>query len=527
MPKVLISDKLAVEGRNVLEQNGIECDENTALSPDELKSVIAGYDGIIVRSRTKLTADVLEAAASLKVIGRAGVGVDNVDLQAATKKGVLVLNAPESNTHSTAELTFSMLLALCRNIPQACASVKSGQWQKQRFGGVEVTAKTIGILGFGRIGSHVAQYARAFDMEVLVNDPYVTEESVHRFGAKTVDIDTLLERSDFITVHTPLTPETKYMLDSKAFAKMKPGVRIINCARGGVIDENALAQAVEQGIVAGAALDVFETEPPENNRLVGLENVIATPHLGASTAEAQKNVAVEIAERVAAYFNSGHMNGAVNLPAVDQEVMRELQPYVLLCEKLGSFSAQMMSGQIQNIVVDYSGGLGGYDVTPLTRSVLKGFLGHISEEPINVVNAAVKAQLRGIKFTESKSTDVADFASLVKLTLNTDREEFSIAGTIFGARNDPRIVRINDFHVDGRPSGTLIIIHNWDRPGAIGRVGTVLGNHGINIADMTLGRNVELDKAVILINIDGDIDGSTIEDIKKINEIISVKVAYL
>jgi D-3-phosphoglycerate dehydrogenase / 2-oxoglutarate reductase len=527
MPKILISDKLDAEGKKVLELNGIECDENTSLTPEELKSAIASYDGIIVRSRTKLPADVIEAALSMKVIGRAGTGVDNVDLVAATKKGILVLNAPESNTHSTAELAFSMLLALSRNIPQACASVKAGQWQKQRFAGVEITEKTIGILGFGRIGSHMAQFARAFDMEILVNDPYVTEDSVARFGAKTVDLDQLLERADFITVHTPLTPETKGMLNSKAFAKMKPGVRIINCARGGIIDEQALADAIEKGIVAGAAMDVFEAEPPQNSPLVDLEKVIATPHLGASTAEAQKNVAVEIAERIVAYFKTGQMNGAVNLPSVDQKVMQELEPYMTLCEKLGAFSSQMMSGQIKDIVFDYSGGVGNYNVTPLTRSALKGFLGHISEEPVNIVNATVKAAQHGIKYTEIKSSDVTDFADLIKLTVKTDREEFSIVGTIFGARNDPRIVRINNFHVDAIPSGTLIIIHNWDRAGAIGRIGTVLGKHGTNIADMTLGRNIELDKAVILINIDGNIDANALEDIKNINEIISVKVVYL
>lgn len=527
MAKVLISDKLDEEGRRFLEQSGVLCDEKTELSPDELKSTIAEYDGIIVRSKTKLTAEIIQVADSLKIIGRAGTGVDNVDLEAATQKGVLVVNAPESNIHSTAELTFSMLLALSRNIPQACSSVKSGNWKKQQFAGVQLAGKTMGILGFGRIGSQIAGYASAFGMKVLVNDPFVSESAVKQVGAVTVDLDTLLGQSDFITVHTPLTPETKGILDRKAFGKMKSGVKIINCARGGIIDEEALVEALQKGTVGGAALDVFEQEPPEKSPLLKFDNVIATPHLGASTAAAQKNVAVEIAKRIAAYFANGDMNGAVNLPQVDQETLHDLEPYLILCEKLGSFSAQLMSGQIKNIGIDYRGELGSRDTTVLTRSVLKGFLGCISEEPINFVNATVKARERGLKVTESKSSEIADFAALIKVTIQTDRADTSVAGTIFGAKNDPRIVRINDFHVDAIPSGTLIIIHNWDRPGTVGKIGSVLGDHKINIADMTLGRNIEQDKAVVLINLDGDIDREVLKDLQKIDQIIEAKIVSL
>ena len=524
---VLISDKLAKEGKDVLEENGIAFEEKIGLSPDELRAVIAEYDGIIVRSKTELTRDIIESASSLRIIGRAGTGVDNVDLEAATERGILVVNAPEGNTTSTAELTFSMLLGLSRKIPQACASVKGGRWEKQKFGGVEVSGKTLGIIGLGRIGSQVAQYALAFRMRVLVFDPYVSEESVEQLRVQSVDLDTLLSEADFITVHTPLKPETKGMLDEKAFRKMKDGVRIINCARGGIVDEQALYNALKQGKVAGAALDVFEHEPPGECGLLQLENVVTTPHLGASTAEAQISVAVQIAKRVAAFIKDGNMNGAVNLPPLDEATAKRLKPYLSLCEKLGSFSAQMMRGRIRNITLAYSGEPGASDTTPLTRGFLKGFLGRISEEPVNYVNAAMKAQQRGIKVIESKSAEAEDFAALIKVIVKTDQEDFSISGTIFGTRNDPRIVRINDYHVDAIPAGVLIIIHNWDKPGTIGRIGTVIGKHTVNIADMTLGRKKDEGKAVIVLNIDGEIDSATLNDLKELEGIIEVKVVYL
>ncbi len=525
--KILISDKLSDEGKKILEKRSLAYDERTGLSEDELKDCIGDYEAIVIRSGTKLKREIIEKADRLKVIGRAGVGVDNVDIEAATQKGIVVMNTPGGNTISTAQHTFTMLLALSRNIPQAVGSVKGGEWKKSKFAGVEVTGKTLGIIGIGRIGTYVAKYAQAFQMKVIGYDPYMSVERAEQLNIELVDLDELFRRSDYITVHTPLTDETKGIVGKSAFEKMKKGVRILNCARGGIVDEHALIEAIESGKVAGAALDVFAVEPPVNNRLLEFDNVIATPHLGASTKEAQENVAIDIANQVADFFESGRIQNAVNLPSIDEKLYEQLRPYISLSEKLGSFTAQMIKGRIRALEIICSGHLQEFDVGSITREVLKGFLGHILEDTINYVNAPLKAKERGIKVVESKSADTEDFASLVKIIAKTEKGEFSIAGTVFGIKHDPRIVRINNYHVDAHPYGCLIYILNRDKPGAIGKIGTTLGNNGVNIADMTLGRKKEGENAVVVLNIDGTVPEKAASELEELDEVIEVKVIKL
>jgi len=525
--KVLISDKLSQQGKEILQARGLQFDEKTGLPPEELRQAIGQYDGIIIRSGTKLTKEILQNPGRLKAIARAGVGVDNVDVPTATEKGIVVMNTPGGNTVSTAELTFSMLLALSRKIPQAWDSVRKGEWKRGKFEGVEVRNKTLGIIGLGRIGTQLAKYAKAFDMRVVAYDPYVSPEKAQQLGVEMVGLDELFGQSDYISVHTPLTGETKNLLNREAISKMKAGARIVNCARGGIVDEEALLEAIKEGKIAGAALDVWSKEPPAGNPLLEMENVVATPHLGASTAEAQDNVAIEAAELMADFLLDSKVKNAVNVPSVDEKVLQQLRPYIFLSEKLGSLTAQMLKGSLQALEVIYSGELEQAEVTPLTIGMLKGFLGHVLDSDVNEVNAPSKAKERGIQIVESKSSKSEDFAALVKVVAKSDAEEVSVAGTVFGKRNDPRIVRVNDFHVDAVPTGTLIIIMNWDRPGAIGKIGMTLGNNNVNIADMTLGRKKAGESAVVVLNIDGDIPEKVVEELKQLDEVIDVKVVYL
>jgi len=525
--KVLISDKLSQQGKDILQQRGLEFDDKTDLTPEQLKEAIGQYDGIIIRSGTKLTKDVLENPGQLKAIARAGVGLDNVDIPTATEKGIVVMNTPGGNTVSTAELTFSMLLALARRIPQAWASLTRGEWKRSKFKGVEVRNKTLGIIGLGRIGTQLSKYAKAFDMRVIGYDPYVSQERAEQLGVEAVDLDQLLAESDYISVHTPLTAETKSLLGKETIAKMKPSARIINVARGGIVDEQALIDALKEGKLGGAAMDVWTKEPPTDNPLLEMENVVATPHLGASTTEAQDNVAIEAAELIADFLLEGKVKNAANVPSVDEKVLEQLRPYIFLSEKLGSLTAQMLKGKLQTLEVTYSGELEQVDVAPLTVGVLKGFLGHVLDSDINEVNALSKAKERGIPVMESKSSRSEDFTALVKVVAKSDTEEVSVAGTVFGKRNDPRIVRVNGFRVDAVPTGSLIIIMNWDRPGAIGKIGTTLGSNNVNIADMTLGREKDGESAVTLLNIDGDIPDKVVEELQQLDEVIDVKVVHL
>jgi D-3-phosphoglycerate dehydrogenase len=525
--KILISDKLSQQGKEILKQRGLDFDEKTDFTPEQLKEVIGEYDGIIIRSGTKLTKEVLGKPGNLKAIARAGVGVDNVDVPAATEKGIVVMNTPGGNTVSTAELTFSMILALSRKIPHAWDSLRKGEWKRSKFAGVEVRNKTLGVIGLGRIGTQVCHYAKAFDMRVIAYDPYVAPERAEQLGVEMVDLNTLLSESDYISIHTPATAETKNLIDRDALARMKPTARIINCARGGIVDEEALLEALKEGKIAGAAIDVWTQEPPAANPLLELENVVATPHLGASTQEAQDNVAVEAAELMSDFLLDGKIRNSVNVPSVDEKLLQQLRPYILLSEKLGGLAAQMLKGNLQTLEVAYSGELDQVDAGPLTVGMLKGFLSHVLDSDVNAVNATSKAKERGIQVVESKTSKSEDYAALVKVVARSDVEEISVAGTVFGKRNDPRIVRVNDFHVDAIPEGSLIIITNRDRPGAVGKIGTTLGERKVNIADMTLGRRKAGESAVTLLNIDGDIPDEVIEELQKLDEVIDVKVVHL
>jgi D-3-phosphoglycerate dehydrogenase len=420
-----------------------------------------------------------------------------------------------------------MLLALSRKIPHAWDSLVKGEWQRSKFRGVEVRNKTLGIIGLGRIGTQLSKYAKAFDMRVIGYDPYVSAERAEQIGVEMVDLDRLLAESDYISVHTPLTAETRNLLGKEAIAKMKPGARIVNCARGGIVDEEALVEALREGKLAGAAIDVWSKEPPSGNPLLEMENVVGTPHLGASTTEAQDNVAIEAAELMADFLLEGKVKNAANAPSVDEKVLERLRPYIFLGEKLGSLTAQMLKGNLEALEVTYSGELEQGEVAPLTVAMLKGFLGHVLDSDVNEVNALSKAKERGIQVVESKTSKSEDFAALVRVLARSDVEEVSVAGTVFGKRNDPRIVRVNDFHVDAIPEGSLIIIMNWDRPGAVGKIGTTLGNNDVNIADMTLGRKKAGKSAVTLLNIDGEIPDKVVEELQKLDEVIDVKVVHL
>lgn len=531
MAKVLVSDPISDEGLKALKgAGGIDVDVKTGLPEDELIKIIGEYDALLVRSGTKVTSKIIENAKNLKVIGRAGVGVDNVDVPSASKRGIIVMNTPGGNTISTAEHTMAMILALARKIGPAYISMRNKLWDKKKFTGTEVFGKTLGIIGLGRIGTEVAKRALAFGMKVIAHDPFMSTEKAESLDVEPVDLDKLFSTADIITVHTHITKETKGMINKTAFDKMKKGVFIINCARGGIIDENALVEAIKQGKVAGAALDVFENEPPTGSPLLDLDNVLTTPHLGASTKEAQENVAVDVAYQVIDVLKGGPIRNAVNAPTVDVELLKVLQPHMTLGEKLGLILAQLLPGQLEELRVRYSGDISSYNVAPVTVSVLKGILGHVIEEPVNFINAPIIAKDRGIKVIESKSSLAEDFADLIYVIARTNgkqKGEFSIAGTLFGKKKDPRIVRINDYHVDAVPSGYILILINEDKPGIIGNVGVILGKNNINIAGMTLGRKELGAKAVTMLNVDSRVPEDVLKQIAKAPNIIDIKMVEL
>lgn len=522
--RILVSDALSEEGLKILKEVGeFEIDVKTDLKPEELKDIIKEYEALIVRSATKVTKDIIEAAQKLKVIGRAGVGLDNVDLEAATQKGIIVMNTPAGNTISTAEHTMSMILSLSRNIPQANASTKKGEWKRSKFMGVELYGKMLGIVGFGRIGTEVAKRAFSFGMKVLAYDPFLSREVAESLGVEVVEFKELLDRSDFITVHTPLTPETRHMISAEEFRLMKKGVRIINCARGGIIDEAALAQAIKEGRVAAAAMDVFEKEPiPQESELLKLDNVITTPHLGASTEEAQVNVAIEVAEIVRdALLNRGIRNAA-NYPCLEAEVCKILEPYINLSEKIGIFSGQLVEGRFQELNINYSGNIIDYDLSPLTMAMVKGVLSPILKETVNFVNAVSLAKERGIKIREAKSSKENEFVNLIQVEIKTDKESKIVSGTL-SANKQPRIVKIDDNYMEVTPIGEMIVMQNWDRPGIIGGIGTLLGKHNINIAAMTFGRRTPGGKAISVLNVDSPLSLEILDRIKKIENVLEVK----
>lgn len=524
--KVLVLDNVSEQAVAVLREQGITAEVSPTLPEEELIAKLPPYDGMIIRSQTKVNARVIAAATNLKVIGRAGVGVDNVDLDAATNKGVIVLNAPDGNTISTAEHTIAMIMALARNIPQAHSTLKAGRWDRKSFTGVEINGKTLGIVGMGRIGTEVARRMRAMGMNILACDPFLTEDKAAKLGVRLVTLEELLANADFITFHTPLTKETKGLLNAETLKQTKPGVRIVNCARGGIIDEEALAEAIEAGHVAGAALDVFSEEPPTNQRLINLPQVIVTPHLGASTAEAQVNVAIDVAREMAKVLKNEPFKNAVNLPTVRPEVMKVLAPYFPLAEKLGRLVGQLTEGRLQRVEVEYSGEITEYDLNPLTTLVVEGLLKPVLNSEVNMVNARVLAKQRGIKVAERREASDPDYNNKIRVKTISDRGERVVAGTFF-RQNDLRVVEIDGYHFDVVPHGHLLIAPHQDKPGIIGQVGSILGAAGINIAYMQVGRKEVGGPAIMVLTVDHEIPAAVLEQVRQVEGIANPVQVWL
>ncbi|MBI4432500.1 MAG: phosphoglycerate dehydrogenase [Candidatus Omnitrophica bacterium] len=527
MSKILICDDLAQEGMHLFQnEKSFTVAVKTKLPLDALKKEIADADACIVRSGTRLTAEVIEAAKRLKVIGRAGVGLDNVDVEAASRKGIVVINTPGGNTISAAEHTFCLLMALSRNIPQAHESVKKGEWERKKFTGVELYEKTLGVLGLGRIGTEVAKRAQVFGMRVIAYDPFLRAEKALQIGVEVVSMEEVFKNSDYITLHMPLNAENHHMISAKEFDKMKKSARVINCARGGLIDEAALAQAIRAGKIAGAALDVFEEEPPRQSPLFALPQVILTPHLGASTEEAQIAVSVDVVQSVVDFLKGKGIRNAVNVPSVDPEVLTQIKPYLYLAEKMGALMAQLLEGQILRVDIQYHGEVVNTEVTPITVAVIKGLLTPILAESVNYVNASVLAKERGIKITESKTATALHYSNLIQLEVRTDKKTHSLSGTVF-TREDTRIVRMDSFDVEVVPDGFLLMISNRDVPGIVGQIGTLLGENKINIAGMTLGRDMQGGQAKTLLKIDSPVSEAVLNKIKKANNILDAKLIKL
>jgi D-3-phosphoglycerate dehydrogenase len=521
--KVLVSDPLSEVGIKIFQDTqGIDVDVNTGLTPEELKGIIGRYDALVIRSATRVTGDIIAAAGNLRVIGRAGIGLDNVDIPAASQRGIVVMNTPEGNTITTAEHAIAMLLALSRNIPQATASLKEGKWEKKKLKGREVFNKTLGLVGAGHIGRIVADRAKGLKMKVIVYDPYIRPETIEKLDLEPVSFEELLQRADYLTIHTPKTDETTNLINRETIAKMKKGAMIVNCARGGIVNENDLYEALNSGHLGGAALDVFGTEPPGKIDLVGLPNFICTPHLGASTSEAQDNVAKDVAEQIVAYLLHGTVKNAVNVPSISAELMVTLRPYVTLLERMGALQAQLADSAILEAQVNYSGSVIEYDVTPLTTAMLKGLLTPILKDDVNFINAPYIASDRGIKVVESKSRTSEDFASLIKLSVKTLEGENVVSGTIFGKKM-PRIVRINHFYLEAIPEGHNLLIHNQDSPGAIGQMGTILGRHGINISRMQVGEQKDKKQNVIFLTTSTGVGDDTLEELRGLEYVFSVR----
>ncbi len=523
--KILISDKLAQEGLDILKavkEFEVDCKYN--LKPEELKSIIKNYDALIIRSATTVTADIIEAADKLKVIGRAGVGLDNVDLKAATKKGIVAMNTPGGNTTSTAEHTMSLILALSRNIPQACASLKSGKWERSKFEGVELYGKTLGIIGLGRIGATVARMCKSFGMKIIAYDPFLSIEIASKLGVTVVEFEELIRTSDYITVHIPKSAETKNLISHKEFSMMKKTARVINCARGGIIDEAALSEALQNKIIAGAALDVFDKEPVDfNSALLKFDHCVMTPHLGASTSEAQVNVAIEIAESLRnALLGKGIVNAA-NFPSISAEAYKVLEPYIDLAERMGKFAGQLIQGRMKEVKITYSGAVTSYKVAPITMTGVYGLLSPILGETVNQINAIDMARERAINIEEILSRKEEEFVNLVNLEITTDKETFSLWGTL-SANNKPRIVKINNIYVEATPEGHMLFITNNDKPGIVGAVGTTLAEGNINIGSISFGREKQGGLVISVVNVDSDVPDAVLEKLRKKKDVLFVKL---
>ena len=526
--KVLIADSIAQRGIDELGAGGtLEVTVRTGLSEAELVRIIPEFSAIVVRSQTKVTAPVLEAASRLRVVGRAGVGVDNVDVEAATRRGVIVMNTPGGNTISTAEHAFSLLLSVARKIPQAHANLQSGKWDRKQFEGTELYNKTLGIIGMGRIGSELSRRAIAFGMRVLAYDPYLSSSRARSLQVELIEeLDELLPLADFLTLHTPLTPETRHLLNVARLAKTKRGVRLINCARGGLIDEAALRESLGNGQVACAALDVFETEPlPADSPLRGIPNLILTPHLGASTVEAQESVGIEIAQAIRAALLDGTIRNAINMPNLDAKTLAIVGPHLRFGEKLGRFLSQVSPRRVENLHINYSGKVNEVDTAAITRSILKGFLQLAGGDDVNEVNAPAFAETLGMKVTESRLSAPGDYTDLLELSAAAAGKTVSVSGAFFGAT--PRIVSINNRPVEARPHGVVLVLENTDRPGMVGRIGTLLGAHGVNIATMSLSRNQAGGRALTVLNLDTTPPPELLAEIEASDDIHSAQVVQL
>ena len=520
MPKVLISDQMDPKAAEIFRAKGVEVDEKTGLSKDELIAIINDYDGLAIRSSTKVTKEILEAAPNLKVIGRAGIGVDNVDIPAATAKGVVVMNTPFGNSITTAEHAIALMFALARELPAADNSTQAGKWEKNRFMGVELTNKTLGLIGAGNIGSIVADRALGLRMKVIAYDPFLSPERAIDLGIEKVELNDLLARADFITLHTPLTDQTRNILSRENLAKARKGVRIINCARGGLIDEAALKEMLESGHVAGAALDVFTQEPAKENPLFGTANLVATPHLGASTTEAQVNVAIQVAEQMADFLVSGGVTNALNMPALSAEEAPKLRPYMELADKLGSLIGQL-EGRLNGIAIEVEGAAAQLNQKPITAAVLAGLM-RVYSDTVNMVNAPFLARERGLDVREIRHDRESDYHTLVRVIATTPEGQRSVAGTLFG-NSAPRLIEIFGIRVEAELAGEMLYIVNEDAPGYIGRVGTTLGEAGVNIGTFQLGRREAGGEAVLLLSVDSHVEPTVVEKIAELPGVRTVK----
>jgi D-3-phosphoglycerate dehydrogenase len=525
MPKILALDNLSERGIEVFRNEGFEVDVKPPQKPEELAEIIGNYDGLVVRSGTKVTAEALANSGNLKVIGRAGVGTDNIDKAEATKRGIVVMNVPGGNTISTCEHTLALLMSLCRNIPKAHHSMLENRWDRKLFMGTEVRDKTLGIVGVGRIGGEVAKRALAFDMTVLAFDPILTKLKAEALGVELVSLDELIERSDFISIHAPKSDKTVNMIGYEQFKRMKPTCRIVNCARGGIVNEEDLARALKEGLIAGAALDVYTSEPFENNPFLGLDNIIMTPHLAASTDEAQLTVAVDVAKQMVEYLKTGTIVNAVNVPSLDGETRQKLSPLLYLAERLGTFQSGYMQGTPKAIRIDYAGSLPVTDTYPLTVAVLIGFLKPLVET-VNQVSAPSLLEDHGIEFSETRRADAADYNFQIGVTVETDEEAHHVAGTLFG-NDDPRICVIDGTRVDAVPEGPMVVCRNEDKPLIIGRVATIIGEAGVNIANLVLGRDERGGRAATILNVDDPLSDEVMEKIRAVPHVKEARLVQL
>jgi D-3-phosphoglycerate dehydrogenase / 2-oxoglutarate reductase len=526
MPKVLISDELSDAAVQIFRDRGVEVDFQPKLGKDpaRLAEIVGAYDGLAIRSATKVTRDLIERAAGLKVIGRAGIGVDNVDIPAASARGIVVMNTPFGNSITTAEHAIAMMLACARQIPAADVSTQAGKWEKSRFIGTEITGKTLGLIGCGNIGSVVASRAIGLKMKVIAYDPFLSAERAVALGVERVEeVDELLERADFVSLHVPKTEKTAGMLDARRIGLMKPGARLINCARGGLVDEAAVAEALREGRLAGAAFDVFDVEPARENPLFGAPNAVCTPHLGASTAEAQENVALQVAEQMSDYLVSGAIANAINAPSVTAEEAPVLKPWVRLCEVLGSFAGQVTEHAILEIEIEYVGDVGELNFKPMTAALAAGLLKPlVGEGGVNMVSAPVVARERGIHIAETRKDPQGAYGSYVRLTVKTEKQTRSVAGTIF-SDGKPRLIQIKEIGLEAEPMPNMLYTTNTDVPGYIGALGLKLGEHGVNIATFALGRREKSGEAIALLGVDEPIDEATLKEIAALPQVRQAK----